>query len=127
MILGVTEVDDVGVTFDRELHGTQLQERLAVEDAAIPNDVAEGIVECLRGLASVEATDHMRALPILDETQPFWQGSATFAEALTAFLERKVSVHGPLLRQHVTDFDRKYDDAGRRLGYVADARHGDPW
>jgi len=129
VILGVEEVDGVAVTFDRELHGTPVQGRLAVDDATVPDDVAAVLVDCLRALATVAATDHMRALPVLDETASFWAGAETFTQALVAVVERKVAVHGPLLRRHVTDFDRKYEATLARVAVLKNVPdtvvHGD--
>jgi Phosphotransferase enzyme family len=92
VILDVEEVRGVAVTVERELPGTQLREH-------------GPIVDVLRELATVPATDAMRRLPVLDESRPF-RGDDDFPAALTALLGRR-----PLgvLPTRVPDFDRRYE------------------
>jgi hypothetical protein len=108
VILRVEEVDGVAVTFEQELYGQPLQQRLAVEDVELDPAAMDCVVEVLRALASVPGTDAMREMPVLDEECPLWAGTDDFPSALVALLERRVARFGGTLRSHVPDFDRRY-------------------
>jgi aminoglycoside phosphotransferase (APT) family kinase protein len=107
-IFRLEEVHGVAVTFERELHGVPLQNRLGFEDRELDQATVGCVIEVLRALGSVPGTDNMRQLPVLDEDRPFWAGAGDFPTALIALLERRVARFGGLLRAHVSDFDRRY-------------------
>jgi hypothetical protein len=128
-ILSITEVDGIAVTFDRELPGKPLQNELSADAGEIPEEVVDHLVNILKALASVPATENMRQMAVIDEQRPFWQGADNFSAALTALLNRRVVRFGNVLRRHVQDFDDKYDGLLKNLAAVdvvsPAALHGD--
>lgn len=108
VILRVEEVEGIAVTFEQELHGEQLQARLAFEDRELDPAAVGCVLVVLRELAAVAGTATMRELPVLDEDRSFWAGTEDFPAALSALLERRVAVCGDLWRAHLPDFDRRF-------------------
>jgi len=77
-------------------------------------------VECvtgvLRALAAVPATASMRELAALDESRPLWGGTDRFKDALLGLIERRTARFGPVIRDHLPDFDRRRTALLERLG-----------
>jgi aminoglycoside phosphotransferase (APT) family kinase protein len=108
VILRVEVVNGLAVTFERQLPGEPLQKRLAFGDRSLDEAAVDCVTAVLRALRTVQGTEAMRRLPVLDEARPFWRGKDDFPAALIALLERRAARFGNLLRQHVPDFDRRY-------------------
>jgi aminoglycoside phosphotransferase (APT) family kinase protein len=114
-ILRIEEVDGVAVTFDRELYGKPLQQRLAVDDPDAAPEAIDCLVEVLHALRTVSGTDSMRQLSVLEEQSPLWEGASDFPHALISLIERRIHRFGGLLRAQVVDFDHKYDQLADKL------------
>jgi hypothetical protein len=108
VFLGMEYIDGVLVTFEPELHGQPLQNRVTLQDRELDPAAIDCILMVLRSLASVPATDVMRRLPFLDEDRPLWEGADDFAGALVTLLDRRVVRFGDVLRTHIPDFDERY-------------------
>jgi hypothetical protein len=104
----VMQVGDIAVTFERELPGTPLQNRLAVSDRELKPAAVAIVVGVLRALAGAPASAAMMDMPVLDETLPLWTGARSFQGALSGLLHRRVARFGELLRAHVPDFDTRH-------------------
>jgi aminoglycoside phosphotransferase (APT) family kinase protein len=115
LILRVEVINGLAVTFERQLPGEPLQQRLAFEDRSLDEATVGCVTAVLRALRTVRGTDAMRQLPVLDEARPFWRDKADFPAALIALLERRVARFGDLLRRHVPDFDRRHARVVERL------------
>jgi aminoglycoside phosphotransferase (APT) family kinase protein len=115
VILRVEVINGLAVTFERQLPGEPLQKRLAFEDRSLDEAAVDCVTTVLRALRTVQGTDAMRQLPVLDEACPFWRENDDFPAALIALLQRRVARFGDLLRQHVPDFDRRYARVVERL------------
>ncbi|VVJ16337.1 Uncharacterised protein [Amycolatopsis camponoti] len=107
VILGVEEIDASAVTFERELFGKPLRERLSTTADGIDHRSATAVIGILRALAEVSATAAMTALPVLGEQDPFWS-DGSFTEALSALLVRRVDRFGSLISSEVEGFDRLF-------------------
>jgi aminoglycoside phosphotransferase (APT) family kinase protein len=114
-ILTVEQVDGVSVTYERKLPGEPLQQRLAFDDRDVEPVAARCVIDVLQALSTVPATEAMRRLPVLNEEQPLWAGVDTFRDALTSLLSRRVACFGDVIRNHLGDFDRRYESLRRRL------------
>lgn len=125
----IENVHGAVVTTERELPGVSMPDTVDPDTYPTDERATACVVEVLRGLATVPATDAMRALAVLDETQPFWAGHTTFTGALTALLGRRVTRFGDLLRARVPDFDGLYRALTDHLDAVAPVAptiiHGD--
>lgn len=108
VFLRVERIDGVVVTFEPELHGQPLQNRVTLRDRELDPAAIDCMLLVLRSLAGVRATDAMRRLPLLDEDRPFWDGADDFVAALVALLERRVVRFGGVLRTHIPDFGERY-------------------
>ena len=115
VILRVEEVSGATVTFEQELRGDPLQDRLPFEARELDPAAVVCLTDALRALATVAGTDNMRQLAALDETQPLWAKAHDFAEALLALLDRRVNRFGHLLRTQLLDFDHRYALLRQRL------------
>jgi aminoglycoside phosphotransferase (APT) family kinase protein len=114
-ILSVEEVDGTSVTVERKLPGEPLQHRLDVNDREIGPRAVGAVTGVLRDLGTVPATSSMRQLAVLDEEEPFWAGAAGFRPALLHLTGRRVTRFGPVIREHLPDFDRRYAALQGRL------------
>lgn len=114
VFLRMEHIDGAVVTFEPELHGQPLQNRVTFKDRELDPAAIDCMLLVLRSLAGVRATDAMRQLPVLDEDRPFWDGADDsvgaddFVGALVALLERRVARFGGVLRSHISDFDERY-------------------
>jgi aminoglycoside phosphotransferase (APT) family kinase protein len=66
------------------------------------------VIEVLKALASVPATDSMRRMPVLDEESSFRDETGDFVTSLIALLDRRVARFGGVLRGQLPDFDLRY-------------------
>ena len=114
VILDVVEADGSAVTYERELHGEPLHTVMASCADGIDERSGASVISILRAMAGVPATSAMKALPVLDEEQPFW-ASGDFTAALGALLRRRVDRHGPVLRTRAPGFDDVFDRLLTRL------------
>ena len=114
-ILKIEQVDDTAVTYERKLPGEPLQRRLSVDDPEIGPTAVDCVIDVLRALTTVQATASMRELAALDEEEPFWASANTFRDALLGLIERRVTRFGPVIRQHLPDFSRRYTALQKRL------------
>jgi aminoglycoside phosphotransferase (APT) family kinase protein len=128
-ILTIEEVDGVSVTYERKLPGRPLQQRLSFDDRGVEPVAAHCVIDVLRALSTVPATEAMRRLPVLDEQQPLWTDADTFRDGLTNLLSRRVARFGDVIRTHLADFDRRYTSLRKRLeilaSYPVTVIHGD--
>jgi aminoglycoside phosphotransferase (APT) family kinase protein len=128
-ILRVEQVHGTSVTYERKLPGEPLQQRLDVTDREIGPSAVDCVTDVLRALATVPATASMRELAALDENRPLWAGADTFQAALLGLIERRVARFGPVIRDHLPDFDRRYLALRERLAaldsWPATVLHGD--
>jgi hypothetical protein len=108
VFLRMERIDGVVVTFEPELRGQPLQNRLTFQDRELDPAAVDCVLLVLRSLAGIRATDVMRRLPVLDEDRPFWDGANDFVGALVALLQRRVARFGDVLRSHIPDFDERY-------------------
>jgi len=111
----VQEVDGSAVTYERELHGEPLHTVMTSSADGIDERSSASVVEILRALAGVPATGAVRALPVLDEEEPFW-AAGDFTTALGGLLRRRVAVHGEILRSRVPGLDALLDRVLTLLG-----------
>jgi aminoglycoside phosphotransferase (APT) family kinase protein len=118
VILSVEEVDGVAITYERELYGEPLQARLALDDAELDSAAVSCVIEVLKALASVPATEAMRRMPVLDEKSPFWDESGDFVTSLIELLDRRVARFGDVLRRQLPDFDRRYTRIMEKVGGI---------
>lgn len=114
-ILQVEQVDGASVTYERKLPGEPLQQRLGAEDREISQSAIDCVLEVLRDLATVPASSSMRQLAVLDEDLPFWADAGTFQSALLSLLGRRVARFGPVIREHLPDFDYRFTALQERL------------
>jgi aminoglycoside phosphotransferase (APT) family kinase protein len=128
-IIRVEKVDGTSVTYERKLPGQLLQDRLGSDDRQIAPQVLRCVLQVLGALAEVAATDAMRQLAVLDESQSLWAQADSFPAALTGLLERRVTRFGAVIRDHLKDFDRRYSALLEQLILLdtrrAAAIHGD--
>jgi aminoglycoside phosphotransferase (APT) family kinase protein len=128
-ILRIEQVNNTSVTYERKLPGQQLQNRLDAADRDLSRAAIGCVTDVLRALAAVPATANMRELAALDESRPLWDGTDSFKEALCGLIERRATRFGPVICDHLPDFDRRCADLLERLGalgYLPDsAIHGD--
>ena len=128
-IIRVEQVDGISVTYERKLPGEPLQLRLDLGASEIGPSAVRCVTDVLRALATIPASTSMRQLAVLDEDRPFWANADTFHSALLALLGRRVDRFGPVVREHLPDFDRRYAALQERLatlGTCPDAViHGD--
>ncbi|MGW3313412.1 phosphotransferase family protein [Streptomyces sp. NPDC001073] len=104
-ILSVDMIRGSAVTVERELHGTPLQDYVALDDREAPPAAAECLLTVLRELSGISGTTHMRDLPVAGEHSPFWNGHTDFTSSLAALLQRRVAANAQLLAQHVNDLE----------------------
>ena len=128
-ILRIEQVGDTSVTYERKLPGKPLQHRLDVTDRKTGPAAVKCVIDVLRALATVPATASMRELAALDENQPLWTGADAFQAALLGLIERRARRFGPVIRDHLPDFDRRCAALRERLS-ATDSRpdtviHGD--
>jgi aminoglycoside phosphotransferase (APT) family kinase protein len=114
-VLRIEQVGDTAVTYERKLPGQPLQPRVDVAGRTISPAAAACVIDVLRALATVPATVSMRELAALDESQPLWAGASTFQAALLGLIERRARRFGPVIREHLPDFDRRYAALRERL------------
>jgi aminoglycoside phosphotransferase (APT) family kinase protein len=115
-ILRIEQVDGTSVTYERKLPGEPLQQRLDVTDREIGLAAVNCVIDVLRALAAVPATASMRELAALDENRSLWAEADGFQAALLGLIERRVTRFGPVIRDHLPDFDRRYMALRERLG-----------
>jgi aminoglycoside phosphotransferase (APT) family kinase protein len=108
VILSVEEVDGTAITYERELYGRPLQDRLSFDDVELDASSVKSVIDVLKELATVPATEVMLQMPVLDEDRPFRDESGDFSASLIALLDRRVQRFGHVLRSHVVDFDHRY-------------------
>jgi aminoglycoside phosphotransferase (APT) family kinase protein len=117
-IVRIEQVKGTSVTYERKLPGKPLQHRLDVADREIGPDAVKCVIDVLCALATVPATASMRELAALDENQPLWAGADAFQAALLGLVERRTKRFGPVIRDHLPDFDRRCAALQERLGAV---------
>ena len=114
----VLVTDDAVVTVERELPGSAMQHRLGRDAAEVPAWAVDAVVDALRALAAVPATDAMRALPVLGETSPLRTPGDGFTGALRSLVRRRVAVSGEHVRGALPDLDRRVIALDERLAAV---------
>lgn len=103
----IFEVHGVPVTLERELPGVPLHRAVRDADTDLSPAAQRCILEVLIGLASVQETESMRRLAVLDETRSLWRGCPTWGTALSSLIQRRIARFGGQLRRRVDHFDAK--------------------
>jgi hypothetical protein len=130
-ILDTEEVAGVLVTYERELPGAPIGVDSADVPAprVLPASVIDAVLDVLRGLAAVPATDAMRRLTVQGDDRPLRQGRQRFSEDLADLVERAGRRHGAVLAAHVPDLAKRTDRTARELRALPDTAdaviHGD--
>ncbi|MEB8340926.1 phosphotransferase family protein [Streptomyces endophyticus] len=130
-IFEAAEYEGVVVTYERELPGASVHGDSAHEefDRELPAHHRDVLLTTLRGLATVPATEAMRALTVQGDDRPLWQGHRRFPSALAALVSRAVARNRDALAVLVPGLDAGVErtlDALRSLPDVPDtAIHGD--
>ncbi|WP_425825600.1 phosphotransferase family protein [Streptomyces fractus] len=106
-IFEVGEYGGVVVTYERELPGTSVHGDSAHEPFGreLPPGHRDVLLTVLRGLASVPATEAMRALAVEGDDRPLWQGQDRFPSALATLVSRAVARNGVALARLVPGLD----------------------
>ena len=117
-IFSIEQANGRSVTYERKLPGQPLQHRLDPADREIGAAAAACVFDVLRALATVPATDSMRNLAALDESQPLWAGAETFSAALLGLIDRRAERFGPVIRVQLPDFDRRHAALRERLSTI---------
>jgi hypothetical protein len=94
------------VTVERKLTGTTLASRLENGTASHEQGWA-CVIDVLAALREIPGGPAARNLPVVDEPQALWHGSASWSQALAALVERRTALFGTQLRAAVSDFDAK--------------------
>jgi hypothetical protein len=110
----VEDVAGMAVTYEAELPGAPLQERLAETDETAPADALRCVLAVLGALRETSAGPATRRLPILDEDEPF-AAERDWATALVAGMDRRVAVHGGPLLAALPDAPRLVEQIGSAL------------
>lgn len=97
-------VEDRWVTIERRLTGTPLADLDPQRSDRWPAAV-ECVVDVLDQLRSVADTPTLRGLAVIGEERPFWKGRASWPDALSKLIIRKVARFGDQLRTAVPGFD----------------------
>jgi Ser/Thr protein kinase RdoA (MazF antagonist) len=93
----VEDIAGVAVTYEAELPGEPLQERLSETDVTAPTEALGCVLQVLLALRGTAAGPAARRLPALDEDKPF-AAELDWPTALAAGMDRRMSLHGePLL------------------------------
>jgi len=130
-VLDTEEISGVLVTYERELPGAPIGADSA--DGPTPRELPAGtidaVLEVLRGLAAVPATDAMRRLTVQGDDRPLWQERQRFSDALADLVERAARRHGDVLAAHVPDLTKRTERTVRELRALPDTAdtviHGD--
>jgi aminoglycoside phosphotransferase len=130
-VLDAEQVEGVLVTYERELPGAPIGVDSADGPAPreLPAGVIDAVLEVLRGLAAVPATDAMRRLTVQGDDRPLRQGRQRFSDALADLVERAGRRSGTVLAAHVPDLAKRTDRTVRALRALPDTAdtviHGD--
>jgi Phosphotransferase enzyme family len=118
----IVELERVGgttVSYEVKLPGTALQRQLGHDDREIGPAAAQCVLGVLTALRAVRATGSMRQLAVLDEDRSLRSPGDTFPAALLGLLGRRVARFGPVLRDRLPDFGRRYGALRDRLATLA--------
>lgn len=103
-IVEVREHGGTAVSLEHELVGSPLG--TAVEEGRLSHgDARETVFSVVTALGGTEAGPATRALPVLDERSPPWEGRKGWGAALAALVDRRATRFGPVLREAVPGFD----------------------
>jgi aminoglycoside phosphotransferase (APT) family kinase protein len=116
------------VTIEPHLPGTALN-TLLTQGILNHTQAQDTFTRVLDALAHTRAGRATRALPVLDEQHPLWEGHTTWPQALTALVQRRTERFAPSLRAALPDLDSLLAALRERLLRLPDepARivHGD--
>jgi len=116
------------VSIERRLTGTPLADVEPRRPDRRPAAV-ECVVDVLEQLRSVADTPALRGLAVIGEERPFWEGRASWADALSGLIVRKVDRFGEQLRAAVPGFDgmlgRLLESIAALPGTRLSVMHGD--
>jgi Phosphotransferase enzyme family len=107
----VENIAGMAVTYEAELPGTPLQERLAETDETAPTDALQCVLDVLGALGGTLAGPAARLLPALDEKEPF-AAERDWPTALIAGMDRRVSLQGEPLLAALPDAARLVEQIG---------------
>lgn len=117
------------VSLEVELSGEPLQRLVAHQARRIETKVVSAFVEVLANLARAPVGPAARELAALQEARSFRQDGDTFARALDALIERRVSPRAERWRRRLENFDEVRSDVRRGLAFLDAASesvlHGD--
>lgn len=127
-ILHIRHHNDTTITIEPHLSGTALNTLL--DQGTLTHARAQDtFTRVLSALSHTRAGAATRALPVLDESRPLWQGHTTWGQALAALVQRRTERFAPSLRAALPDLDTLLRALTERLHRTPDrpARivHGD--
>lgn len=127
-ILELWEVAGAQVSVEAHLPGVPLDGAFAAGPVP-PAEATACLLEVLEGLRAATAVVAARALPVLGEPLPMWEGAESWPDALRRLLDRRLARSGGLLRERVPHFDTLAAALDERLAALAPERlavlHGD--
>ncbi|MEU7994214.1 aminoglycoside phosphotransferase family protein [Micromonospora sp. NPDC049060] len=103
-ILDIHEMAGHTVTVERELSGVPLRDALRSGQVTV-EQAQHCMLAILAELRATAAGVSCRALTVIDEDIPAWQGHDTWHSALSALLDRRVERYGGQLAASVDGFD----------------------
>lgn len=119
---------DTTITIEPHLPGTALS--TLIDQGTLTHPQAQDtLTSVLTALSHTRAGAATRALPVLDEDRPLWEGHTTWGQTMAALVQRRTRRFAPSLRAALPDLDTLLDALTRRLHRIPDppARivHGD--
>ncbi|WP_017586574.1 phosphotransferase family protein [Nocardiopsis ganjiahuensis] len=102
------------VTVEPHLAGTALN-TLLDQGSLTHTQAQDTFTQVLQALARTRAGRATRALPVLDEQRPLWEGHTTWPSALSALVRRRTDRFAPSLRTALPDLDSLLAALSQRL------------
>ena len=127
-ILHIRHHHDTTITTEPHLHGTALS-TLIDQGTLTHTQAQDTLTSVLRALSHTRAGAATRALPVLNQTRPLWEGHTTWGQAMATLVQHRTRRFAPSLRTALPDLDTLLSALTRRLHRIPDrpARivHGD--
>lgn len=102
--LEIWEHEGAPITLEPRLPGAPLDSVHPVEQPPPPEAVA-AMLDVLDGLRAAGALAAAKALPVLEEAQPMWEGAGSWPAALDLLLERRLARFGDQLGARIPGFE----------------------
>lgn len=127
-ILHIRHHEDITITVEPHLSGTPLS-TLTEQGALTHTRAQDTLTRVLAALHRTHAGDATRALPVLDETRPLWEGHTTWTDALADLVRRRTARFAPTLRTALPDLETLLGALVERLRRIPESParivHGD--